>query len=383
MVSASDWDVIVVGAGPAGSALARQLAPTRRVVLLERVFASDNASPRIGESLPGAARVLLTRLGLIARFSAGAHTERSATVSAWESEEPTWFDSLRDPNGPGWHLDRARFDEGLRQAACEAGAQLVSGSGPLGIERVRDTFVAVDSRGETYRAPILVDASGRSAAAARQLGVERRVDDELVCLYVHLPVASAEATNGESSDEDDCTRICADHNGWWYSVRVPSGERVLAFHLDADDAELHALRDASGLLAKARRQPLLADVLPSVTTVTVSARVAGSSVLDLQALARLPNFYAIGDASVAFDPIASQGLFHALATAASATAAIERRDGASHAAFVEELSSVHARYREQLGAVYARGGLRRSGVFWTRRASVQWLSSAPRVVGES
>lgn len=381
MAAALDWDVIVVGAGPAGSALARQLASTRRVLVLERAPATGHVSPRIGESLPGSARVLLTRLGVFSRFMADAHAERGATISAWDSDEPTWFDSLRDPNGPGWHLDRARFDECLREAAREAGTHFVWGCGLLRIERGANAFVVADPRGETYRAPVLVDASGRSAMAARQLGVERHEGDSLVCLYAHLPVATL--ASGETTDEDDCTRICTDHNGWWYSVRVPSGARVLAFHLDADDSELKALRDTSKLLTKARRQPLLAAVLPSVATTTVSARVAGSSVVDLRALASMPNFYAIGDASVAFDPVASQGLFHALASAASAAGAIERRGGASHAAFVAELSAVHARYREELCAVYAGVARRRSGAFWERRGRTLERGDAPRVVGEN
>jgi hypothetical protein len=45
-------------------------------------------------------------------------------VSAWDSGEPAWFDPLRDPHGPGWHLDRPRFDQMLRGAACFAAGEL-------------------------------------------------------------------------------------------------------------------------------------------------------------------------------------------------------------------------------------------------------------------
>lgn len=370
--------MIVVGAGPAGSALACQLAPTRRVLLLEREPTSSSVVPRIGESLPGAARVLLTRLGVFERFVADAHDERGATISAWDDDAPVWFDSVRDPNGPGWHLDRARFDASLRRAAGEAGAVLAPGCGPLDVARAADgTFVVGDARGETYAAPVLVDASGRSASAVRQLGVTRRVLDELVCLYAHLPPTPA--------DEDRSTRICIDRNGWWYSVRVPSGVRVLAFHLDADDPELKALREPGKLLDKARQRPLLCETLTRATPAPVHARVAGSSVVDLPGLRQITGLFAVGDASVSFDPIASQGLFHALASAMSAANAIQSDPrseaqkaapdlasrptrSASRDAFIDELSAVGARYLDARRAVYGRAARQRPGAFWARRA---------------
>jgi flavin-dependent dehydrogenase len=362
-----DADVIVVGAGPAGSALACRLRPACRVLVLERSAASVLASPRIGESLPGAARVLLQRFGVFERFLSSAHTERGATVSVWDRPEAVWFDQLRDPNGPGWHLDRTRFDACLRVAAQEAGASFMDSCGALRVSRALDGgFVVADALGRTHCAKVLVDASGRSAAIARQLGLERRAEDALVCLYTHLPVNAA--------DEDSCTRIGADVNGWWYSVRVPSGRRVLAFHLDADDPELKTLREPGKLLAKARRHALLKEALPDAVTAQVHARVAGSAVLDMDSLAALPGFFAIGDALMAFDPIASQGIFHALASAESAASAIEQQCAgvaSARAAFVTEMRVVHVRYREQLRATYAGPALRLNTRFWSRRSGGQ------------
>jgi 2-polyprenyl-6-methoxyphenol hydroxylase-like FAD-dependent oxidoreductase len=60
-----DVDILIVGAGPAGAVAALNLAPTRRVVLVER--RADNLQ-RIGESLPPAARRLLADMGLLGRF---------------------------------------------------------------------------------------------------------------------------------------------------------------------------------------------------------------------------------------------------------------------------------------------------------------------------
>ena len=63
-------DALIVGAGPAGATAALNLAPFRRVVLIDR---RNAPAPRIGESLPGAAWRLLTDMGLWDGFLADGH----------------------------------------------------------------------------------------------------------------------------------------------------------------------------------------------------------------------------------------------------------------------------------------------------------------------
>lgn len=365
--AASRWDVIVFGAGPAGSALARRLAARHRVLLLDRTTSPDgprhHVAWRIGESLPGAAAVLLRRQGLFDRFLADGHAERGASVSVWNSAGPMWFDALRDPNGPGWHLDRVRFDAMLRDAAREAGAACESLHGRFEARHEAGAWWVRDAgSNRQYAAAVLVDATGRSAALCRSLGLHRHAEDRLVCTHVLLPL---------SPDVDRCTRTCADTDGWWYSVRVPSGRRVLAFHLDADDPALRGLRHAHALLARARRLPLLDEVLPeTIEPMETHVRPAGSAALDLRAGARWPGVYAVGDAVLAFDPIASQGLFHALASAESAATAIARHlDGDADAgqAYITEMQNVQSRYRAHLAATYAGPERYREYRFWARR----------------
>lgn len=364
------WDVIVVGAGPAGAALACRLRPRYRVMLLERRrLPSLDGAPAIGESLPGAAQTLLRRFGMFERFLADGHAERTAMVASWDSPAPVWFDPLRDPSGPGWHLDRRRFDDSLRAAALAAGAVLQDGCGRLAVCRGDGQWQLRAPRlGQCHQAPVLIDASGRSGSMARRLGLARRQDDALICLSIHLPAVA--------HDQDRCTRLCADVNGWWYSVRLPCGRRVLAFHLDRHDPELSSLRHAPALLAKARSQPLLAEVLPADAgfgkgvVPPVYGRPAGSAALDLAALQAIDGFYAAGDAAIAFDPIASQGLFHALASAEAIAKAIGRQfagQAQPQAATIAELAAVYGRYRAHLQATYA--GPRRfsSHPFWARR----------------
>jgi flavin-dependent dehydrogenase len=111
-------DVVIVGAGPAGAVTAINLAPFRRVVLVER---RAEVVPRVGESLVPAARRLFADMGLLERFIDEQHEPWYCNVSVWGREEPEEKDFMRDPDGPGWHLDRRRFESWLRSVAIERG----------------------------------------------------------------------------------------------------------------------------------------------------------------------------------------------------------------------------------------------------------------------
>lgn len=357
------WDVIILGAGPAGLALAARLA-SKKVLLLERQWAPA-AGLRIGESLPGAARVLLQRLGLFEEFLSGDHLERGASIAIWDSNEPVWRDSLRDPSGPGWVIDRRQFEQMLLNAAIQRGAQIQYGCRSFQVSRTADDCWALALEGDSSRhlAPVIVDASGRSASLARRLGLNHIRQDAQVCLHSFLMAPA--------SDEDTTTRLVADEDGWWYSVRLANGRRVLAYHLDAKHPERIVLKRPEVLLNRVRCHSLLADVLAQVQPAEIHCRPAGTALLDIANLDKAgPGFLAIGDAAITFDPISSQGLFHSLASAESAAAAINA--GCWHnphavQSFKQELLAVASHYLAKLRLTYQGPERFAEAPFWADR----------------
>src|SRR4029079_10329951 len=123
-----ECDVLVVGAGPAGSAAAAALARAGCDVLLVEAHAhprpkacAEYASPRIPEEL--------ARLGLANEaWQADALPVRGMRVIRGDDAVEMTY---RDAGGrrAAWGLDRERFDTTLAAHAAESGARLREGHG--------------------------------------------------------------------------------------------------------------------------------------------------------------------------------------------------------------------------------------------------------------
>ncbi|WP_207462712.1 tryptophan 7-halogenase [Azospirillum sp. SYSU D00513] len=355
-------DAVVVGAGPAGAAFALNLAPSRRVLLVDR---RDAPAVRIGESLAPAARRLLADMGLWEDFLAQGHAPCHGGRSVWGGPEPVEADGLRDPDGPGWHLDRARFEGWLRGVASARGAALLVPAQPRGVAREEDGWrlnLAYKGRLLPVRARLLVDAGGRASPLARGMGARRQTGDRLVCGWLH----GRDAAGRQSG----LTHIEADPDGWWYTAPLPGNRRVLAFHTDADLPAATDARDRGALMRRASERAFLSGILSGSGFAPEGEAgfcAAHSSALDPPAG---EGWLAVGDAALGFDPLSSQGLFNALYTGLAAAEAADRHlagDGTALADYRAGIASIRDAYRAHLRAWY---GLERrwaERAFWSRR----------------
>ena len=116
------FDVLVIGGGPAGAAVALCLARQGcSVALLE---ATAYESQRYGETLPPEINPVLRELGVWDAFRNLSPLEAPGMISVWGDPIPVESDFIHNVHGVGWHIDRKSFDRMLVLEAEKAGAQL-------------------------------------------------------------------------------------------------------------------------------------------------------------------------------------------------------------------------------------------------------------------
>ena len=363
--TAALFDVAIVGGGPAGCATAIALAQdgVRRVLLVE---ATDYRAVRIGESIPPITARLLERLGVWSAFVAEGHQRCLGSCSAWGSATLGYNDSLFNPLGPGWHLDRARFDAWLAGQAAERGTEIwlrtrleACARGSAGI---RLTVAREGGARQLVAAHFVVDATGVRSAVARRLGARRRTLDDLLCVIAFFTLPAA-------TEMSQLTLLEAAPDGWWYAAKLPNRRVAVAFAGETDFIKRAGLR---------AREPFLAAL---ATTRHIAAQVSECRPpSDAPIACAAPSFMleptagdgwlAVGDAACAYDPISSQGIHKALTdglAAADAIAAARHGSPTALAGYRGDQSARFGRYCATRSHFY---GLERrwpASPFWRAR----------------
>jgi flavin-dependent dehydrogenase len=363
--TSGQYEVLIFGAGPAGCATALALTPARSVILVDR---QPGVVPRIGESLHPAAHRLLAELGLLAAMNEQGHATCHANRAVWGGDRPVDSDFMRHPDGLGWHLDRAHFDQWLRDSAVARGASLRVGLAIDGIARDGERWRVELSDGTSRHviaADILVDASGRRSALAGALGVRRTSDpqDRLACGWVHLGFTGSHGAG--------ITIVEATADGWWYTAPLPGGARVLALHTDRDLPAARVAARLSGLprQACATTQEVAAAIAPCFDSAIVASGYTTANGSFLQCPVG-EGWLAVGDAAIATDPIAARGLLHALYTGIAAARAIGRRlsgEVDAFQAYAAVVANLVEQYRHGQRHCYSQEQRFPNSEFWRRR----------------
>ncbi len=298
-------DVAIVGAGPAGSLAARQLAAFGfDVVLAHRPRRNRQ---HLGESLSASAPRLLGSYGL--ELPASVYAPRPGDhFVRWGGREDRIAAQPEAGGGEGQRLIRRdRLDGWALSEARAAGARVVEGSAARD-PKAGDGALVIRRRGEDdlqITARALIDASGRSGVLTR--GERDWPDFRTTALTAHYAPGEREGTVIETF-----------RDGWVWSAPVVGGRRDVTVMLDAEDSagspeerfrEAVDLVDLAGFVTGDPLTPVrAADVTPYHAR---AAATAGGGLL-----------VAAGDAASTLDPLSGLGTMKAMDSGLTAAVAL-------------------------------------------------------------
>ena len=302
-------DILIIGGGIAGCIAAIALADTFNVTLIDKLL---EPKEKIGESLAPAANRILGILGLSKEFdklAGSAFINNLGMQSYWGSDRVQIVDHLRNPDGFVKSLNRKVFERFLRDSAEKRGVQcywntkLFSCSYDSEWEIIAKTNDGA-SKETNISATFVIDASGRQSHFARSLEIKREVVDKLIACWITLP----------NDKENIMSTISSGENGWWYSAIVPNNKRVVAFHTDSDLIDKNELRTKESFLKLISQNREMVHLIEGKEeSISFQGTVSANSTRLHQVAGK--NWAALGDAAISFDPLSSQGMFNAMASA--------------------------------------------------------------------
>ncbi|OPY33060.1 MAG: Digeranylgeranylglycerophospholipid reductase [Methanomassiliicoccales archaeon PtaU1.Bin124] len=171
MVEHIKTDVVIIGAGPAGSSTAEHAALNgANVVVLERRPVIGEPV-RCGEFMPSLAeiRAIFPKaldIDPVFDMPQDLHSLETTHIRIYSPSLRTW-----DVPFSGYTTDRNRFDQHLAKKAERAGASIITG---VQAKRVREGLVIAD--GLEVEAKVVVGADGPLSLVGKSLGYERSSD---------------------------------------------------------------------------------------------------------------------------------------------------------------------------------------------------------------
>lgn len=313
-----DYQVAVVGGGPAGSAAALRL--TKRGYDVVLVESTNYQAPRVGETLAPTAKPLLKQLDAWDSFCQLNFKPSYGTVSAWGSSELASNEFIFNPHGQGWHLDRPCFDAFMAHIAEENGAVLLTEHRVTKCLDDRNgtwSLMVVDEASHKRQITVqaVIQATGRKAALSRWIGAQRLVYDHLVGIAVQY--------EGKNT-ADGYTLVESVPIGWWYSAPIPPNKIMVMLMTDADLCQKNHLLASDVFrdeLSKTRHtESRVTNFHPKWQPRAYSA-ITHRLVRDSSST----HWLACGDAAMSVDPLSGSGMLRALNTGLLAGEAMANR----------------------------------------------------------
>ena len=319
-------DVLVIGAGPAGSVAAALLA--RRGISVRVLEREKFPRFSIGESLLACSVELLQEAGMLEAVTARNFQFKNGAVFDRDGELSEF--NFADKSSPGasftFQVPRAEFDATLAAEAQRQGADL----------RFEVDITAVDFSGDTARlrcrngsadddiheARFVLDASGFGRTLPRLLGLDRpSAFPPRGAIFTHV----RDNTVAGSFDRQKI-RIGihpTEHDVWSWLIPFSNGQASVGVVASVAHTQARTGSPEQRFWQALAAEPRLHDLLAHAQTVRPVGEIIGYAAT----VSRLhgPRFALLGNAAEFLDPVFSSGVTIAMKSASLAAGVLERQ----------------------------------------------------------
>ena len=386
----STFDVVIIGAGPAGAAAARQLASWGHAVVL-----INRGTPRraLAESLPPSCAKLLDRLGIRDAVDGAGFIRATGNTVRWagQPERIEFFET----GVFGYQVRRDRFDDLLVATARDAGATVIDDAIVRDVVRDGDDWRVEYDHASTraaVRAPWVLDCSGPSGVVARRGWRQSEPGGRTTAV-----IGVWESDRPWPVDDDSHTLVESYDGGWAWSVPVSATRRYVTVMLDPSVSDLPRRRElAAAYRAELRRTAMLSALVQHATMVDPPWGCNASPYC--AAVAARDGVLLVGDAASFVDPLSSFGVKKALASAWLASVAVHtalldsRMAAVALGLFANRERAMYEHLQRQSAGLSREAAGAHASDFWRGRADASFDESShdldiaalrfdPRVLG--
>lgn len=167
----TNYDIVVVGAGPAGSMAARFAAEQGVSVLMLEKDRDVGYPVRCGEAISKAG---------VEEFIPSDNKWIAAKISKFSFNAPDGSEAIIDFGDAGYVLERRIFDYELARTAAEAGAEIITRAYVNGLlfddGRVSGVKYEINGEQKEAKAKVVIAADGVESRVGRWAGLETHID---------------------------------------------------------------------------------------------------------------------------------------------------------------------------------------------------------------